>query len=248
MHLDETSYQHEWAVRTLGRTPTAHLHRLGVLGPEVSCAHAVWLTGADLDLLGESGATVCHNASSNLRLRSGTANVRAMLERGIPVALGLDSNALNDDHDMLQELRLVSLLHAGTGHGAPGVTPASLIRMATESGAHACRFQDTGTLEPGKRADAVLVNVDSLTDPAPIYPELPLPSTFLQRAKPQHVDTVVVDGEPVLVAGRPTRFDPEALTQELRGRLNEPLTRAERERRAIARGLRPYISAFYAGR
>jgi cytosine/adenosine deaminase-related metal-dependent hydrolase len=246
MHLDETRYQHEWALRALGATPTAHLHRLGVLGPEVSCAHAVWLTEDDLDLFAGTGATVCHNPSSNLRLRSGTANVRAMLRRRIPVALGVDSNALDDDHDMLRELRLAALLHGGMGHEGDGLTPAALLRMATAAGAAACRFADVGTLAVGKRADAVLIDLERLADPAPLDPDVPLPGLLLARATPGHVDAVVVDGDPVLRDGRPTRFDADALTRELRARLARPLGSAERERREIARALRPHIAAFYA--
>jgi cytosine/adenosine deaminase-related metal-dependent hydrolase len=247
MHLDETRYQHDWALRTVGRTPAGHLAALGFLGPEVSCAHGVWLTDADLDLVAASGATVCHNASSNLRLGSGTARLGAMLARAIPVALGVDSNGLNDDHDMLQELRLVSTLHRGVGHSPAGPPPPQLLRMATVNGAAACQFEDTGTLEVGKRADAVLIDLERLIAPRGLSSEtIPL-ELVVQRAKAAHVDAVVVDGQPVLLDGRPTSIDEAALTAELRARFAQPLTPDELERREIAKDLRPFVRAFYAG-
>ncbi|PYM06695.1 MAG: amidohydrolase [Candidatus Rokuibacteriota bacterium] len=245
-HLDETRYQHDWALRTLGKTPAAHLHGLGLLGPELSCAHGVWLTDGDLDLFADSGATICHNASSNLRLRSGTARLDAMLRRDIPVALGIDSNGLNDDHDMLQEIRLVSLLHRGVGHERSGPTPAHLLQMATANGAAACGFEDVGTLQIGKRADAVLIDLERLAGPCGIPDRASLVDLLLHRATPAHVDAVLVDGEPVFLDGRPTRFDADALTSELRARLAQPLTPAEQERREIARALRPFIRSFYS--
>ncbi len=245
LHLDETPAQHEWAVRTLGRTPVAHLHDLGFLGPEVSCAHGVWLTDADLDLLGQSGATICHNPSSNLRLRSGTARLGAMLERGIPVALGIDSNGLNDDHDMLQELRLAWTLQRPIGHRGAGLGPADILQMATRNGAAACGFDDVGTLQVGKRADAVLVDLERMADPCGLSDGVPPLDVLLQRGRRAHVDAVVVDGDPVFLDGRPTRVDQDAVASELRARLARPLTPAEQERREIARALRPFIRSFY---
>ncbi len=121
MHLSEAAYQKEYALRTWGKTPVAHLDELGFLGPEVSFAHAVWLTEADIDLLAGRGSTVCHNASSKLRLKSGVAPVNAMLARGVNVAMGTDSTSINDDDDLLQEMRLVAKLHRQPGIDAPAV-------------------------------------------------------------------------------------------------------------------------------
>ena len=86
---------------TWGRTPVEHLNALGFLGPEVSCAHCVWLTEQDIDIMAQTGATVCHNPSSNLRLKNGIAPVNALLAQGVNVALGTDSTSINDDDDMV---------------------------------------------------------------------------------------------------------------------------------------------------
>ena len=110
----ESSYQKEYGLKAWGKTPVAHLQDLAFLGPELSCAHAVWLTGDDIQLLAQSETSVCHNASSNLRLKNGIAPVTEMAARGVNVAMGTDSTALNDDDDMVQEMRLVNHLHRHT--------------------------------------------------------------------------------------------------------------------------------------
>jgi cytosine/adenosine deaminase-related metal-dependent hydrolase len=169
-----------------------------------------------------------------------------MLRRGIPVALGVDSNGLNDDHDMLQEMRVVSLLHRESGHAS--VTPAAsdVVQMATEHGAAACRFAEIGTLDVGQRADVVLIDLDRMVAPGEVPGEDGLLDLVLQRARPAHVDAVIVDGDVVLSGGRPTRFDEAALEVEIQGRLAQPLSPAEKERQGIVRSLRPFIRSFYS--
>lgn len=247
MHLSETRYQGLYAKRTYGKSAVAHLAELGFLGPELSCAHGVWLSDEDIDRLAAAGSTVCHNPSSNLRLKSGIAPVQRMLSRGLPVALGADSSGINDDQELLQEVRLAAALHRGIGHDAPRLAPADLLRMATIAGAKACRLEEkVGTLEPGKRADVVLVNLDRLTDglgPS----ELPVAELLFQRGRDRHIDAVLVDGEIVCAEGKPTRFDACGVVAELRSRFAKPRAPHEEQRRAIAHALRPYVREFYRG-
>ena len=122
MHLLETVYQKEYALRTFGKSAVAHLADLQFLGTDVSIAHAVWLTEADIRMVADSGTQVCHNASSNLKLQSGIAPVQPLLSRGVTVALGTDSMSLNDDDDLFQDMRLVAQLHRNSGldSTAPG--------------------------------------------------------------------------------------------------------------------------------
>ena len=199
---------------------------------------------------GSAGTVICHNPSSNLRLQSGIAPVQRMLEAGLTVALGADSSGINDDQELLQEVRLASALHrgTGTGHDAPRLTPADLLRMATASGAQACRFGDlTGTLEVGKRADAVLMNLDRMTEGFGMSEAVPVLELLFQRGRDRHIDAVLVDGEVVFSDGRPTRFDAAEVVSELRQRFSQPLAAHEQERRALAAALRPYVRAFYRG-
>ena len=131
IHLVESFYQKEFGIRTWSKTPVAHLDELGFLGPEVSCAHSVWLTDADIELLARTNTTVCHNASSNLRLKNGVAPVNAMVSGGVNVAIGTDSTSINDDDDMLQEMRLVSKLHREPSIAAPAINSHQVLKMAT---------------------------------------------------------------------------------------------------------------------
>ena len=245
IHLVENFYQKEYGLRTWGKTPIAHLNDLEFLGPELSCAHAVWLTDEDLELLAQAGATVCHNASSNLRLKSGIAPVNAMLARGVNVAVGTDSVAINDDDDMLQEMRLVSKLHRQPGIDAPAVSSHQVLQMATINAAAPTFFHDQiGALEKGRRADIVLLNMASIQEPY-LDPGIHIVDALLYRGKAQHVDTVIIDGEVVLRDGVFTRISKEDVVKELRDRFSQPLEPSVTETRRMVQQLIPYVKEFY---
>jgi 5-methylthioadenosine/S-adenosylhomocysteine deaminase len=136
----------------------------------LTVGHGTWVCESDLDIIAKHGVCICHNASSNLRLRSGIAPVKEFTKRGIPVALGIDEAGLNDDRDMLQEMRLVKHLHARPGLYEKPLTAAQIFRMATEHGAKSIGFgSEIGTLEVGKRADLTVFSRDVMTiDPPEI--------------------------------------------------------------------------------
>ena len=132
-----------------------------MLGPDVSLGHAVWLKDRDMEICAETGTSVCHNASSNLRLRVGILPAARMLEKGVNVSIGMDGTTLNDDEDMLQELRLVSKLHRaprGLEYTACP-TPFDVLTMGTVNGARSVTMEsEIGKLEPGRKADVVLID------------------------------------------------------------------------------------------
>ena len=245
IHLVENFYQKEYGLRTWGKTPVAHLNDLGLLGPELSCAHAVWVTDEDLELLAQAGTTVCHNASSNLRLSTGIAPVNGMLARGINVAIGTDSCAINDDDDILQEMRLVSKLHRQPGIDAPAVNSHQVLRMATINVAAPTYFHDQiGALEKGRRADVVLLDLASIQEPY-LDPDVHIVDALLYRGKAQHVDTVIIDGEVVLRHGKFTRISKEDVVKELRERFSRPLEPSVMETRQMQQQLIPHVKGFY---
>ena len=136
MHLLETAYQKEYAKRRGGGTAVDYIERFGLLSPRLTLGHGVWLNEADMDKLAGAGACVCHNCSSNFRLRSGIAALNALEERGINTAIGLDEAGLNDDRDMLNEMRIVARVHRVPGMEEAEVpTFPQVLRMATEGGA-----------------------------------------------------------------------------------------------------------------
>jgi len=132
MHLVETAYQKEYARRRTGTTAACYLEDLGLLGPHMTLGHGVWLTEEDIERVAATGTMICHNASSNLRLRSGVAPLNDWTAHGVRVALGLDEAGINDDRDMLQEMRLVLRLHRVPGMDDVVPTAAQVFQMATE--------------------------------------------------------------------------------------------------------------------
>ena len=248
MHLVETAYQKEYARRRTGSTALAHLHHLGVLGPHMTLGHGVWLNEADLDLVADTGTCLCHNCSSNFRLRSGLAPLNAWRRRGITIALGIDEAGLNDDRDMLQEMRLVLRAHRVPGHKPSEVpSPAGVLRMATEGGAATTPFASTiGRLEPGCAFDAVLIDWRRATWPHQ-DPDVPMLDALIQRAKTTSVDAVYVDGEIVYEDGRFTRVDRDAVLAEIAALLAAPRTDEEEGRRRLGREVMPFVRRFYEG-
>ena len=245
IHLVESFYQKEYGIRTWSKTPVAHLDELGFLGPELSCAHSVWLTDSDIDLLAGTGTTVCHNASSNLRLKNGVAPVNAMLAKGVNVAVGTDSTAINDDDDMLQEMRLVSKLHRQPSLAAPAINSHQVLRMATLNAAQPTFFHDRiGALEKGRRADMVLLDLSSIEEPY-LDPDIHVVDALLYRGKARQVDTVIIDGKVVLRDGRFTNIDKGEVTRELKARFSRPEESAVPEARKMVRRLLPYVEQFY---
>ena len=247
MHLVETAYQKEYARRRTGRTAFQHLVDLGVAGPQLTLGHGVWLNEADIDLVARTGTMICHNASSNLRLRSGVAPLNHWAARGIPVALGLDEAGINDDRDMLQEMRLVLRLHRVPGMDDAVPTCPQVLRMATEDGAATTPYAGhIGTLEPGKAADLVLLSWRQLARPY-LDPETSVVDAVVHRAKTSGVTLVMVAGEVVLRDGRFTHVDKDTVLDELAASLRAPLTPEEDARRGLARAVFPVVKRFYDG-
>lgn len=247
IHLAETVYQRLFGQRIYGTTPLQHLKDIGFLGPDVVCGHSVWVTEEDMEVFKESGASVCHNASSNFRLLSGIAPVPRFVEEGIPVAIGTDDMGMNDDKDMFQEMRLVLKIHRLPTVEFDPITPAQVFKMATENGADASGFGgQVGTLEAGRKADMTLVRLSRLDQPY-LNPDVSILDALVHRARGVDVDTTIVDGEVVMREGRVTRVDKKALYQEIRASLDRPLTEEERRRGEMAREVRPYLKAYYEG-
>jgi len=245
IHLQETVYQKAYGLRKWGRTPLAHLDELGFLGPDVTCGHGVWLTEDDIDLLARTRTSICHNASSNLRVQSGIAPIGRLLQVGIRIALGSDEAGLNDDKDLIQEMRLVLKLHRVPGIASTAPTAHQVLEMATVNGARAAGFGDVGTLEPGQRADMVLLSLRHIEEPY-LDEGVPIVDAVVHRARVLDVDTVLIDGELVMQGRRLTRIDRSTLLKELGKALNRPLRPRETERRELASALEPHLRRFYA--
>jgi cytosine/adenosine deaminase-related metal-dependent hydrolase len=245
MHLLETPLQKEYAWRRGGCTAVEYIDRFGMLGPYMTLGHGVWLNEKDIGRLAETGTCVCHNCSSNFRLRSGIAALNHFEAKGITTAIGLDEAGINDDRDMLQEMRMVLRAHRVPGMGDEVPTMAQVFRMATDGGARTTAYAGSiGTLAPGRAADLVLLDWDRIAYPY-LDEETPLLDAVIQRAKSDAVKLVMCDGEIIYRNGHFTRVDRDSALKALHDDLQKALSDDEIERRRLSKALLPHVKNFY---
>ena len=245
MHLLETPYQHVFAEQQTGSSAVGHLGRLGLLGPKLTLGHAIWLEDTDLDQIAETGTKVCHNASSGLKLASGVTPVAELIARGVSVGLGIDQSGINDDHDMLQELRLAWALQRRPARWGLGPSAAEMFRMATEGGAATTDFSDRiGRLDVGRDADAILMSRAGLAYPSWDV-DVPLLDALLHRARARDVHTSMVAGRLIMRDHKLLFIDKAALLAEIAAQLATPADEAEMAGRQLQRDVLPYVERFY---
>ena len=212
-HLLETKAQSMLAQEKYGRSAVAHLQDLGFLTDRTSLAHCVWLTDADIEILAATKSTVVHNALSNLRLGSGIAPVLKYLAAGVNVTFGCDGSASNDSQDLLEAIKMGSILHCVTDVDyRHWITPRKSVEMAALGGATGLHMQDQlGTIKVGKEADLVLYD---LTDLSLLPRTDPIGLLILGRPN-QVVDQAWVQGKQVVADGKITGTDVDGLKKEL---------------------------------
>jgi 5-methylthioadenosine/S-adenosylhomocysteine deaminase len=206
IHLAETADELRTSQKTHQLSPTGYLESIGFWGPRTLAAHGVWLDDADLALLAKRNVGVSHNPESNMKLASGTARVPALRRAGVPVGLGTDGAASNNDLDMFEAMRQAAFLHKLTT-GDPRAVPATVaLAMATIEGAKALQMDDRiGSLEPGKRADLIVVSTKGARQ-TPMYDPI---SHLVYVARGDDVQTTIVNGK-VLMRDRQVRTLNEA--------------------------------------
>jgi len=240
IHLAETKAQAVMGKQLYGTSLLQHMASIGVLRPNLTLAHSIWIEPADIELFTQSGATPVHNPASNLRIGSGLAPVRQFLSSGVNVALGTDGSASNDGQNMFDALRLAALIHnqAGTDFNE-WVTPGHALGMATRNGARAFGL-DAGVLEPGKLADLVLLRRDT---PA-FTPLNDVMNQLVFCENGSSVDTVIVNGEIVVEGARLTKVHEQEvlrLAEQARTRLDPSIQREMQ----TARALEPALAEMY---
>ena len=246
MHLVETAYQKEYARRRGNCTALEYIDRFGLLGPRLTLGHGVWLNQSDIERVAETGTHICHNCSSNFRLRSGVGPLNVWERHGVNTAMGMDEAGINDDRDMLQEMRMVLNAHRTPGQDDSVPTAAQVLRMATAGGAATTAFRGRiGRIAPGLGADMVLIDWDKLAFPY-LDPDYPVLDAVIQRSKTDGVDMTMCGGEVIYASGRFTRMDRDAALEQLRQDLTRALTEDEVERRGLSKKLLPHVEKFYA--
>lgn len=208
-HIAETRDEEAYCRERFGRRPLELLEDQGFLGPDVWLAHCVHLDDRDVRRLVETGTGVAWCPTSNLRLGSGVARARDLLDAGATVGLGVDGSASNDAGHLLAEARM-GMLVARAG-GDPGALDArAALRVATRGGAACLGRDDLGSLQPGKRADVALFSVEGLEFAGAEVD----PVAALLHCTPRRVRHLFVEGRPVVRDGHLVTADEEAIAAE----------------------------------
>lgn len=162
IHLHETAQEVAEAIQATGLRPLHQLNELGLLGPRTQCVHMTELDDSDIELLAAARAHVVHCPESNMKLASGICPVSQLQAAGVNVALGTDSAASNNDLDMFAEMRSAALLGKLSEGDASALPAPRVLSMATIQGARALGLeQETGSIEPGKAADLIAINMNA---------------------------------------------------------------------------------------
>ena len=213
LHLAETQDEVKIAAEQHKATPVGYLESLGFFGPRTLAAHTVHLTSRDIDILKQRGVGVSHNPESNMKLASGTAPVPALRRAGVPVGLGTDGAASNNDLDMFEAMRQAALLHK-LQSGDPRTLPAAdVLAMATREGAAALGMEKIiGSLEPAKRADLIVVSMSAARQ-TPMYDPL---SHLVYTTRGDDVRTTIVNGKILMREGKVLTLNEPAVLAEAR--------------------------------
>ena len=244
MHLAESRVQAVAGLKRYGKTLTAHIDALGLLGPSFVGAHSVWLDDDDIARLADRGSTVAHNPGSNMRLGSGVAPARRMRRRGLAVGIGTDGSSCSDNQNMFEAMRLASFASRLFGVDYEGwLRTEEVLAMATEGSARALGWGERiGRLAPGFKADIVFLdlghpNLLPLNDPV---------NQLVHSESGGAVDSVMVGGRLVLDHGRFPGIDVAALRSRIEARLAE-LRERTRGLKDLAQQLEPVIGRFCVG-
>ena len=243
-HVAESKVQVIAGLRKYGTTLTVHLDALGLVGPDFTVAHGVWLDHDDMKRLGDKGASVAHNPGSNMRLGSGLADMRGMLDRKVNVGIGTDGSNCSDNQNMFEAMRLASLVSKVQGPDIERwITTEEALTAATTGSAQALGFSDKlGRIAPGYKADIVLldahhVNWIPANDPT---------NAMVHIEDGSAVHSVMIGGRMVVENHRLLTLDLAKLARDAesaRARL-EKLNRANRK---LSEKLEPIVTRYCAG-
>jgi len=213
IHIAESKAEVEIDLEKRGKRHVEWMDSLGVLDSSVQLVHSVWLNDEELDMIAKHSAIVVHCPVSNMYLASGVARIPEMLQRGITVALGTDGPGSNNSQDMMETLKATALLQKVNTLDAMILLPEDVLRMVCRGGAESFGLpEEIGSLEVGKKADVVLVDLNTPF----AMPVHRVPSALVYNINAREVDTVIVNGE-ILMRHKEILFvDEDALLDEAR--------------------------------
>ena len=213
IHVAETRQEVEDITTRTGLSPAAYLYSIGLLDRNVIAAHSVWLNPNDIELYARTGTSIAHCPKSNLKLASGIADTDAYLKAGINVGIGTDGTASNNTLDMVAETRFAALLPKGVHYNPEAVSAKTALRMSTINGAKALGLNHlTGSLEPGKRADLIVVHADA-SNMIPMYNEY---SAIVYAANSKNIRSSMVNGKWIMLNREVMNIDKEETMNAMR--------------------------------
>ena len=213
IHLAETRDEITTARERLSTSPVTYLDSLGLLGPGLLAAHAVWVNDADIAVLKARGAGVSHNPESNMKLASGAAPVTGYLRSGVAIGLGTDGAASNNDLDMFEAMRMASFLAKLQTMDPSAVSAATALEMATIGGARALGLdRQIGSLEPRKRADLLVVSMRAARQ-TPVYDPV---SHLVYATRGDDVRDTIVHGRVLMRDRKVLSLDADAVLKDAR--------------------------------
>jgi len=195
MHMNETKYETERIKNEKGKSPINFLHDIGFLGPDVLAVHCVWVNNQEIEILSKNKVAVSHNPESNMKLGSGIAPIRIMLNKGVNVVLATDGCGSNDNLDMFEAMRNTALLHKVKALDASVITAEKVLEMATIDAARALgQESEIGSIEKNKKADLILIDLNK----PHLQPINNIVKTLVYCAFGGDIDTVIIDGTIVM--------------------------------------------------
>jgi guanine deaminase len=227
IHVQETRMQVVTGQLWYGSTMIEYLHRIGFMKPKTAFIHGVWLNPREIEILARTGVSIQHNPTSNLKVGSGLAPIRALLDAGVNVSMGTDGCGSIEGTDMQNALYLAALLQKLRGDHTTWVGAAEAFHAATMGGAKALgRAKELGAVEAGRIADLVGYRLDGIS-----FTPLNNPvNQLVYSAGRNEVDLVMVDGEVIEQGGKLTRIDEDAIIAEIHAaheRIEPMLTASE---------------------
>ena len=204
VHMSETKLEHEECKqRHGGLTPAKYLEACGVFENPTNLAHCVWVEDEDIEIMAKHHVTATHCPSSNMKLGSGFAPVRKMLDAGINVALGTDGASSNNNLNMFEEMHLAAMIARGNSHNAGEISPKEILKMATVNGAISQGRNDTGLIKKGYKADLAVVDFNR-PHLVPCYDVL---ANLVFSAQGSDVVLTMVDGDVIYRDGKYKTLD-----------------------------------------
>ncbi len=250
MHLLQSPVHKGWGLRRHGGSTVAWLRDQGLLDRRTAYGHAIWVTQADIAMMGDGGVSVTTHPSCNFHMRNGITPVMAMRAAGVNVAMGMDDKTINDDEDAVMEVRMMHKVHRLSTFdlAAAPMDAYEALETATLNAARAIGFdRELGALVPGQKGDAILVDTTRVARDPWIDPGFDPVEAFVERALGSDVRTVVVGGRVCVEDGVVTSIDVDGLCREVRAFCEKGLSPEQRARADLMAEVKPHVQRWYAG-